>query len=434
MRRILVSMGLVAALVARTERPAAACGGCFVPSVEQTQVTDHRMAFAVSKAQTVLWDQIAYSGDPKQFAWVLPVRAGTKVEASTDAFFAALDVVSRPTVIAPPQPPMGGGFGCGASAASAASDRGNGGVQVIGRDVVGPYEAVTLRSSNASALADWLTANGFAIPSRIAPTIAAYVSEQFDFIALRLQPNKGIRSMKPVRVVYPGADDSLPLRMVAAGIGQSVAITLFVIGEGRYHPRNFPDGEIDFKKLFWDSSSARSNLEELAQGAMAANGSRSWLTEFAGLANVTYTLPAQLGGGSLRLDTSYKTQCAQPGEEPTPLPFADAGVDPDGGLPGPAADRCDDLLVAERGMNPSDVWLTRLRANLPASTLATDLAIEAAPQQAYVTNIHYAPAAANVQGGSACSAAAPASPLGTLAELALCAGGLALVVRRRRRG
>jgi hypothetical protein len=430
MRRFLTVVGLVAISLGAHERAAEACGGCFVPPVETTQVTDHRMAFAISKTQTVLWDQIAYSGDPKQFAWVLPVRAGTKVEASTDAFFAALDVISRPTVVAPPQPQSGGGIGCGASATAGLSDRGNG-VQVIGREVVGPYEAVTLRSSDAKALENWLTTNGFAIPSSIAPTIAAYVAEQFDFIALRLQPNQGIRSMRPVRVVYPGADNSLPLRMVAAGIGQNVAITLFVIGEGRYHPKNFPDATVDFKKLYWDNATARSNLEELSQAAMAENGKRGWLTDFAGLANVTYDLPNQLGGGgTLRLDSSYKTQCAQPGNEPTPLPFADAG-DADGGV-GPAPDKCDDLDVAERGMNPSDVWITRLRANLPANTLTTDLKVEAAPQQAFVTNIHYAPTAAVVQGGS-CSASPDRSPLGTAVELAACAGALAVLVRRRRR-
>ena len=37
------------------------------------------MALSISTQQTVLWDQIRYSGDPAEFAWVLPVRAGAKL-------------------------------------------------------------------------------------------------------------------------------------------------------------------------------------------------------------------------------------------------------------------------------------------------------------------------------------------------------------------
>ena len=78
---------------------AEACGGCFVPQSERTVVTDHRMALSISPTQTVLWDQIRYSGDPAEFAWVLPVRAGATIELSNDAFFSALDASTQPVVV-----------------------------------------------------------------------------------------------------------------------------------------------------------------------------------------------------------------------------------------------------------------------------------------------------------------------------------------------
>jgi len=81
--------GLVSLLDASDAR---ACGGCFgeQPSV----VTDHRMVLAVSQGQTTLYDQVRYQGNPAEFAWVLPVRGGTKVELSHDEFFAALDAAT----------------------------------------------------------------------------------------------------------------------------------------------------------------------------------------------------------------------------------------------------------------------------------------------------------------------------------------------------
>lgn len=53
---------------------AAACGGCFAPPAETTQVTGHRMVVSLSTHRTNLWDQIEYVGDPESFAWVLPIR------------------------------------------------------------------------------------------------------------------------------------------------------------------------------------------------------------------------------------------------------------------------------------------------------------------------------------------------------------------------
>jgi glycogen synthase len=67
LKRALLALSLVLA-----PRPAAACGGCFGPPAQPTLVTGHRMAFAISETQTVLWDQFQYQGEPEDFSWVLP--------------------------------------------------------------------------------------------------------------------------------------------------------------------------------------------------------------------------------------------------------------------------------------------------------------------------------------------------------------------------
>ena len=197
------------------------------PPTQVTVVTDHRMAFSVSPQQTVLWDQIEYSGNPQDFAWVLPVMAGAQVQLSHDQFFAALDALSRsghhrarPAV----RRGRSGGCGCWASSSNsgAALQRDAGGgssVQVVSQSVVGPYDTVTLHSTDPNALYDWLDANSYAVPDSMRPVIDAYVAGGFDFLALRLAPGQGVQAMQPVRVVSPGAGLTLPLRMVAAGAG-----------------------------------------------------------------------------------------------------------------------------------------------------------------------------------------------------------------------
>ncbi|MDB4997024.1 MAG: hypothetical protein JWM74_4456, partial [Myxococcaceae bacterium] len=141
----LVAASLAAACIAYGgvgENEARACGGCFSPPSERTVVTDHRMAFSISKQQTVLWDQIRYSGDPKEFSWVLPVHPGAEVELSNDEFFSALDASTQPVITAPFQSFGSGGcalMGCAASdSESALSSPGQGQVEIIKQAVVGP--------------------------------------------------------------------------------------------------------------------------------------------------------------------------------------------------------------------------------------------------------------------------------------------------------
>jgi hypothetical protein len=286
MRRCPLALSFLVALatVGAQARPAHACGGCFAPATERTVVNAHRMAFSITPKQTVLWDQIRYSGDPREFAWVLPVRAGARVELSREEWFAALDASTQPVVIAPSTGPYGGCAlaGCGASADSTALSAGSDNtVHVLAQNVVGPYETATLRSRDGSALVAWLDSHGFVLPAQNRPTVDAYVAEGFDFIALRLRPQCSERAMKPVRIVTPGADPTLPLRMVAAGVGAYVDILLYVVGEGRWRPKNFPEVLFDDTKLSFDTTGV-SNYETLAQSLMAQKEGTSWLTEAAG--------------------------------------------------------------------------------------------------------------------------------------------------------
>lgn len=437
---------LACATLLSGEGEALACGGCFheaptpqKPIIESSVVSDHRMVLAIAPQQTILWDQIRYTGDPSEFAWVLPVRPGTTIEISHDEWIAALDATTQPTIVQPQSAPLGGfsggfggdgdgngGCGCGSFSTSAMSDSSRAGsasteagapapppVQVVRQEVVGPYETVIVRSDKPKALEQWLQDHGYAVPDAMLPTITAYTALKLDFVALRLRPGQGVRAMRPVRIVSPGADPTLPLRMVAAGIGAHVGLTLFVLSEGRYRPQNFPEARIDEKKLIWDASQSRSNYQELSAAVMDQNGQRTWLTESA--SQPTTSGPISPGADNT-LFNAYYGACLGRVRDVPPAPDQDAGVDasagidagePDAAVPSddagtlhvPASvcrdpsDRCcdfDDLEKVLSSMHRPDVWLTRLRADLPATALDVDLVLEAHPSQTTVSNQHLA--------------------------------------------
>jgi hypothetical protein len=484
---------LAAASLFAAARPAQACGGCFSPPRQVTVVTDHRMAFSVSQEQTVLWDQIEYSGQPQDFAWVLPVQPGAQVQLSHDAFFAALDAMSDP-VITGPSPQCGGrgDLGCASFASGAANsaDFAAGGVDVVSQSVIGPYDTVTLHATDSDALYDWLVANDYDIPDAIRPVIDAYVAGGFDFIALRLAPGQGVQAMQPVRVVSPGAGLTLPLRMVAAGVGDQVGITLYVIGEGRYESQNFPNAIFDDSKLRWLHAQGISNYEPLAEQIMQAADGRTWLTEFSASSSLVGEPSCGIGStysgvSDPTLAGLYFSQCSCVTSTPSfdagpdgPLDAAgpeDAGPDgpldaagPEAGaadaatvdaetadtadadaagpvLPANACTSYDDLQVALVGMDPSTTWVTRMRAILPANALSEgDLVLAASATQTAVSNLHsasidddptYDPCAGGGgSGGSGCSTTRdePGTMGRWLAVGSLAFAGLALMRRRRR--
>lgn len=490
---MVVGAAAVLASFSFASNDAHACGGCFhgptpIDQPDQaTVVTGHRMAVSVSMDRTILWDQIQYAGKPEEFAWVLPVRPGAYLELSNDSFFEALDAATSTTVRAPqifcPDNSGGGdfyegdysggngcnAFACGASAAEGGNDyyEGGGGggggtggvadppdpVAVTHQASIGPYETVTIHSNVPGALFDWLDSHGYVVDDSLKPMIDDYESEGFDFIALRLIPGQDVQQMEPVRVVTPGASPVLPLRMVAAGTGMNVPITLFVIGEGRWVTQNFPGGNVTGSDIAWDFSTSSSNYSEVRNAKLAQEQGRVWLTAYARQHAITSQLFSDGAGTSVTYQASdgstassmWELYMEQGQANGTDLGFGcfdkiwefsgnPKVVDPcgltgsSGGTGGSGAggaggggagggtggSSCegqigsgeidardfscgtlDDMAAALVGLHLDDVWVTRLEANLPHEALTEDLGLQADPSQGEVDNWLVAGSVAN---------------------------------------
>lgn len=277
---------LVAAGV--TIREAKACGGCFVPPGPSTQVTAHRMAFAISAKRTVLWDQIQYVGDPTDFGWVLPIRGKVDVGVSSDALFDRLEQTTTPIITPPPRPmcppperrcrtdclDRAGGFADSGTLADAP-----GSVDVWSTDVVGPYEATQLSASDGTALRKWLTDHKYVLPPAIGPVIDTYIAEGFGFLVVKLVPKESTNRMVPIRIGFDGSSPQLPLRMIAAGTGAKVGIKLFILGDGRWEAKNFVNAEVKLEDIVWDWRNNASNFGPLEIDIIEKNKGFVFITE-----------------------------------------------------------------------------------------------------------------------------------------------------------
>lgn len=321
---------------------AEACGGVFVaePRIDQPAsrsiVRDHRMAIAIGRTKTVIWDEVRLEGEPRDFVWITPVKPGTTVELADDEWLTALDVSTQPVVYGPREGSYGGCAltGCAADEGNAATVPG-GSVFVVKEEVLGPYDSVTVRSAgDPDAPYRWLQQNGYRLDDeKVRGVLAQYASAGFDFAALKLRATCNQTAMQPVRIVVPGPDPRILVRMALAGARLDVVpITLFVLGEAPYRPSTYPFGFVNEDQLEWDRPTSgstkayyatRSNYDALANDVMAREG-KTWLVESAQLAELA-------GGTSRRLPTpglfeAYESLCS--GNNPRNADTR-SGTDPD---------------------------------------------------------------------------------------------------------
>lgn len=372
-------------------RDAQACGGCFGPPPPPTEsptvVTDHRMILTISKDQSTLYDQIRYTGSPASFAWVLPIAGTVDVGLSANVVFTALDQFTQQQIVSPPlncpaQPTNCNNGARSASDSAGSSSGGSGGVTVLKQEVVGPYETVQLKSDDPAALNTWLEQNGFTIGDDVKPVIAQYVTEKFNFLALKLVPGKGVQDMRPVRVTTTGAGAVLPLRMVAAGTGPTVGITLWVVGEGRYEPQNFPAFYIKTEELVWDWNTQKSNYVDLRAQKTIAGGGRAWETE---TSQIVYR--QNLEGVVSQPSWNGQGQFPQTEEERAATNYL-AVEDSQGNVIKTALEvQREDMDALFYGIPTATSRVTRIRADLGRAALDQDLQMTASSDQAILSNV-----------------------------------------------
>jgi hypothetical protein len=382
-----------------SEREAAACGGCFHPPTQvASDITDERMLLSVSTKQTTLYDQIRYQGNPSSFAWVLPIHGTVDVGLSADVLFGAMDTLTATQITPPPQNCPGPPASCqsqgfAGTASPSANDKG-GGVTVTKQQNVGPYATVQLHATDSGALETWLADNGFQIPADVKPIIAQYVTEGFDFLAMKLLPNQGVQSMRPVRVTSPGASLALPLRMAAVGTGVTVGITIWVVGDGRYQPQNFPFYHIEDKDLVWDWKTSSSNYTTLRAQNESNLGGKGWEMESSLtlnqqlISNVILSGGVYYGGGGVGQAVPSKAE-----DDYLPVQGGDAGQ----GTGQSSEDvRAADIAALFAGMSGPNVRVTRMRSDISHAAMTTDFVLQASPDQSEISNVRNVTQAVNL--------------------------------------
>jgi hypothetical protein len=240
--------------------------------------------------------QILYQGTAEEFAWILPVPSLPALSVGTDVLFQQirqatnvrfdLDYVTNGTCRETPSCPRDdypypgysdGSADTGAGFADASAPPS---VEVLLEEAVGPYDAVVLSSSDASALQAWLTDNGYDIPAASIPLMMDYIEDGSYFLALKLRQDRGTGEIQPVVLRYEELKPCLPIKLTSIATIPDMPITAYVLGDRRARPSNYLSTEPDLDHVgFWNAGESYPNA---VTRAVDDAGGQAFVTEYAG--------------------------------------------------------------------------------------------------------------------------------------------------------
>ncbi|MFI6872516.1 DUF2330 domain-containing protein [Streptomyces sp. NPDC050400] len=247
-RAILIALTLLALQVASLAAPAYACGcGAMVPREGQRIAVNE-------ETSAVRWDgrteqivmRLSVSGDGRDVAWVMPVPHRASVELGDPDLFSALATQTEPEYRTRHYFwPRGhdwpfGGSGDGASAGAPAATP-SAGVNVVGREHLGPFDVARLTATDPDDLADWLADNGFRLPDRLDKALRPYVDRGWEYVAIRLSPENREATLggrlDPLHLTF--ASDRLVYPMRLSRLARNAQhLNLYVLADHRMEPRS----------------------------------------------------------------------------------------------------------------------------------------------------------------------------------------------------
>jgi hypothetical protein len=179
---------------------------------------------------------VSFEGDAEDFAWVIPVPNKPEIAVSDPELFWELYDFTRTEI--PPKR----GFGCGFAAAPGDQD----GVDVIEEQVVGPYATAILSATNATALADWLNANGYIFPEDGEEIISEYIEKEWYFVATKInavEEDTGYAlaegTIDPIVLSFASEEIVYPLRITSLS-ATAPQVLLYVFADHLMVPEQYP--------------------------------------------------------------------------------------------------------------------------------------------------------------------------------------------------
>ena len=276
---------LIAAMLAgAVSLPAAglACGGLFCNTNQPINQAAERILFAQDGPTTHMHVRLTYAGPPTDFGWLLPVPPDVETRLSSEELFDQLDANFAPRFVLQRDFPDD----CNRPLAADNDGAGGGpegvpgGVQVLSREAVGPYDQVILRGEDIESVLAWLEENDFQVPEGSAEKLTPYLEMGSAFVALKLLPGTDSGDIQPLELVFTGQLPAVPIVPTSVAADPDMGLIVHLLGDHRAIPKNYAHVQINDAAIDWFSGGQ--NYADVVSAAADEAQGKAWVTDYAG--------------------------------------------------------------------------------------------------------------------------------------------------------
>jgi MYXO-CTERM domain-containing protein len=294
--------GLVAGSLALMPSPDARACGCFHPPPDPTVPilqAGERLVFTHKDGKVTAIIQMAYQGDARTFAWMIPLPSVPTMKLSVDEVFTQVMAATQPKYsmnkIAGSScawtQNRGGGpqFAtpavANAGASSGGEDKSGGSSPLVYQSSVGPFDYAVLKADDKTAMLAWLQQNNYVVPPSQNDVIQPYIRAGGFFLALKLQSGETSGNIQPVVLEYESDLPMIPVIPTSVSGTKNLGVQVFMLGDSRAIPRNYRHTILNEEHVDWFN--AGKNYGDVVTAAVQeANGHHSFITEYAGTTDV----------------------------------------------------------------------------------------------------------------------------------------------------
>jgi MYXO-CTERM domain-containing protein len=300
---------------------AEACG-CFVPPDPTVPIVQagERILFGMENGVVTSHVQVQYSGPAEEFGWLLPMPSIPEMELGTDELFAQLIAQTQPTYrldreyrgdcpFDPFRGNGGGGFPSPSNDSAGEGD-GQGGSPLVLRDTVGPYDYAVLRADEKQPMLDWLSDNGFFVPSGTDDVVGPYIQPGAYFLALKLLKGNDVGDLQPVVLKYQSDLPMIPLILTSVAADPNMGIQVWVLGDDRAVSKNFHNTRINDAAIDWVNA-GQNYVDVVTDAVDEIDGHHSFVTEYAGTSSVMVDILDYQGRFGLTAELAAKTNAEE---------------------------------------------------------------------------------------------------------------------------
>ena len=269
-------------------RVAAACGGFFCSLVPINQAAEQIIFKQLGNDVTAVV-QIQYVGEAENFSWVVPVPGVPTFSVGSNLLFQTLEPLTRPSfnltesgeVCLGDLPNMDVSPVATTAIPEGAADSD---VDVVASETVGPYDVQVIHSDDPEALANWLVDNNYDLSDRGEALIEPYVTAGMNFVVLKLSQGQGVGDIQPLVMNYLTEEVMIPIRLTAVAAADDMGVLVWLLGEGRAVPTNYPHVTVNYSQVDWFNGSQNAYLsyQQLVADAMDEAGGQGFATDYAG--------------------------------------------------------------------------------------------------------------------------------------------------------